>query len=236
MTAGNVSNADDNTSPIRPAKPSPRPRTEKIENRPELVGGLPLWLTIGAVTQVRRFAEMFNFAPSAALRRRTVEAVENKIAHDQSSAKRDLPVGRALRRIADALEEELASMRLSLTAMRAELSRSYAEANVLRKQLDFLKLKNAKAGKPDSKKALSSTVSQLRLLLCKEQTRAAAAEKKLTEVEKRLRAAEMNNSLLVGDSVKLSVMYTSFAVVFIGFLADSPFGTQILHYLMTGRY
>lgn len=236
MTAGNVdiSNTDGNTSPIRPAKPSRPPPSEKIEKRPELVGGLPLWLTMGAVTQARRLAEAFNFAPFAALRRRTIEAMENKIVQSQSVTDRDLPVGRALRRIADAMEEELSSLRLTLTTLRAELMHSHAEVNVLRKQMEFLKLKNAKDSKTDSKKALSSTASQLRFLLCKEQTRATAAEKKLQEWEKRLTAAESKSSLVAGDFVKISVLYTSLAAVCIGFLVDSPFGPEILHYLMSG--
>lgn len=237
MTAGNVSNTDDSTSPIRHVKPVPPPVVaKKIENRPELVGGLPLWLTVGAMTQLRRFAEVINFQPFAALRRRNVESAEATVVKEPSRGTRDLPVGRALRRIADAMEEELASMRLSLATLRAELSHSHAEANTLRKQLEFLKLRNAKDDKGDSEKALSLTVSQLRLLVCKEQTRAAAAEKKLVDTEKKLKAAEMRGSLLAGDSVKLSVLYTSLFAVFIGFLADSPFGPQIIQYLVSGGH
>lgn len=233
MTTGNVSKTDGNTSPIRPARPPPPPPSEKVENRPELVGGLPLWLTMGAVTQVRRFAEVFNFAPFAALRRRTIATVENKIVQNQSATDRDLPVGRALRKIADAMEEELASMRMCMATLRAELTHSHAEVNVLRKQMEFMKLKNAEDVKTDSEKALSSTASHLRFLLCKEQTRATASEKKLQELEKRLKSAEMNNSLVAGDLVKVSLLYTSLVAAFVGFLLDSPVGPQLLHYLMS---
>ncbi|CDF77491.1 unnamed protein product [Chondrus crispus] len=235
MTAGNLEQAEGRASQVRSETSTPPPLARKVENRPELVGGLPLWLTMGAMTQLKRWAEMLNFRPGLNLRARRVEKMENMIVSGISETP-DLPVGAALRRIADAMEEELACLRLSLASAKAELSHAKAETTSLREQLGFFKLRNARAGKSKAAQAMSSTVSQLRLLLCKEQTRAAAAEKKLADLEERLQALETRNSMVFGDSVKLSAMYLSVVAVFVGYLMQQPYGPQILGRLFSANH
>lgn len=234
MTAGNPSSSDGNTTPVRPSKPAPPTSAHKVENRPELVGGLPLWLTVGAAGQIRRFMDTFNLTPFAVLRRRTVELMENKLARREthSTADTELPVGRVLRKIADTMEEEMASMRLALSTVKTELMQTQAQLQRVTTELDFLKLRNA--NRVDSDRDIAATATRMRILLCKEQTRAAAAEKKFEIAKRRIIALEKKRSGLAADFVKLSALYTSMLVVVVSFLAQSPFGPAILNYLVVG--
>lgn len=233
MTTGNLDSTKEHPTPVQSAKSYPPPLTQKVQNRPELVGGLPLWLTMGAMTQIQRWADMFNFSFGPNAQGRQALPMDREIEPDMLAQNPDPPVGQALRSIADALEKELTALRCSLSAVKGDLDQAQSEAKSLRKQLSFFKLRNAREEKTKTEKAMSSTASQLHLLLCKEQIRAAAAEKKVADLEERLAAAEMRNALVSGDSVKLSALYISIVVVFIGYLIHQPFGPQVLQQLFS---
>lgn len=235
MTAGQVGSNESNKSPTRPPNPPPSTPAKKVENRPEVVGGLPLWLTLGVAGGIRRFTEMFNIAPFAARRRDAMAKVEQTLVQNQGSTEAvEFPVGRAMRKMADIMEEEMASLRMSIATMKAELVRSQHEAVRARKQLDEVKLEHERMRRKDSERALSMTAMQLRLLYAKEQTRAAAAEKKLRAVGERLERAERRNEKLERDLVQVSVMYAAIGAVLLGFVLGSPFWSSVVEYMTKG--
>lgn len=235
MTTGQVENNEANKSPARPPNLPLAPPAKKVENRPEVVGGLPLWLTLGVAGRIRRLTEMFNFTPFAARRRDAIAKVEQTFVQNEGGAEPvEYPVGRAMRRMADVMEEEMASLRMSIGTMKAELARSQHEAVRARKQLNEVKMERERLRRKDSERALSMTMKQLWSLHAREQTRTAAAEKKLSAVSERLQVAERRNEKLERDLVQVSVMYTTIGVVALGFLLGSPFWSTVVENMTKG--
>lgn len=220
MKAGDEPSFESSTTPRRPPKPYPSTASHMIEKRPELVGGLPLYLALNAARQVRRFIDTFQAPRITEMKRRVVE-VADKVVEDGTEAvpESDLPIGELLRKVADVMEAELATLRRSLANMKKEFEQSQLQLGIVRKELDFEKLQNAKEPHIEE---LSASATMLRQLLCKEQTRAAVAEKKLEDCQAQLTRLEKQNGEISGDTVKMSAMYSCLLVMILTFLVQSP--------------
>lgn len=235
MTAGQVGGADQNKSPTHAPNPPSLPPAKKVEKRPEVVGGVPLWLTVGLADQIRRLSERLRVVPFAARRRDAMAKVEQTLVQsEESDEEAEFPVGRAMRKMADIMEEEMTSLRTSMASMKAELVRSRHETVRARNKLDELKGEYARRRSRDSERALAMTAKQLRLLHAREQTRATAAEKKLRAVRERLEVVERRNKQLEQDMVKGAMMYAAVGVVVVGFLLESPLWAAFVERLKKG--
>eukprot|EP00177_Eucheuma_denticulatum_P001393 GFKZ01002530.1.p1 GENE.GFKZ01002530.1~~GFKZ01002530.1.p1 ORF type:complete len:271 (-),score=39.98 GFKZ01002530.1:1447-2259(-) len=240
MTAGRVSGTDPEQPPAEPVtatRPTPTRTTRRVETRPEVVGGLPLWFTVGIAAQVRRLSEMLDIAPFATRRREIGQQMEEKLANIPrvSDEKVEVPVGRALRNMANLMEEEIAGLRLSLETVQVEVAQRRNEVSKLRGKLEELGAKNREWRKGgDSEVALERTATQWWSLYMREQTRAVAAERRLKVSVERLAEVEKKIGALEQDLVKMAVMFTGLGVVLTVFIMESPVWSGLLEYMLRG--
>lgn len=226
MTAGSVDPNSSTSTPAKKAFPAPTPLPARVEMRPEVVGGLPLWLTLGFARQVRRMTNTLSKVPFQVQREKSIARVEEKIAkfdQQEHANTQDLPVGRALHKVADIVEEEVGWLRLTLQTVQGDLARSIKEADKLRKQLErMVASKKEEELSGGQEKTLRQMATQLRKLHTKEQIRASAAEKRLRQLSARCEMLEKEKSQLQADLVKLSALYCGLAVVTIASLMHVP--------------
>lgn len=240
MTAGRVSGTDPEQPPAQPPtapRPAPSRTTRRVETRPEVVGGLPLWFTLGIATQVRRLSEMLDIAPFATRRRNIGQQMEEKVANipKTSDEKVEVPVGRALRNMANLMEEEIAALRLSLETVQVEVAQRRNEVSKLRRKLEELRVENREWKKGnDSEVTLERTATQWWTLYMREQTRAVAAERQMKVAVERLAEMEKNVGELEQDLVKMAVMFTGLGVVVTVFIMESPVWSGLLEYMLRG--
>lgn len=246
----------ENATPMkrRANLPVPRRRSrEGVQSRPELVGGVPLWLLLGAMSHVRTLARALNVDPAAALRKRQLR---DALKHDENTshgrergntANSDANVGAVgregedddtdlstpaiLRATAAQIDEELATLRAALEAARAERRNWERGAEVAREDAAQLRARLSKEGTKLTNSSSSATMRRLYTELSKAQTRTAAAHRQRAELEQLASAVGSQRDFVREDAIKIIAVSALFFVIASAYFIRSPLAVPLMEYL-----
>lgn len=230
MSASPTGIRGENTASIRPAKEK---NCRKVESRPEVIGGLPLWFAVEAAEHLQRFVASFKFG-GARGRHESLEDMHTQLEETPPSEIKNLPAANFLRDVADVIEEELSTLRTSLTVSQSEAERKALQMEAAQNEMRDMRDQYSKQRIVQRERNLGKTVSEIRIMLCKEQTRRAAAERKIEDMERMLEIVRKERDDVVQDGIKVSVLYIAILVAFVGFVVEGPYGGAIVHGLLGG--
>ena len=209
-------------------KPHPPSVVRKVQLRPELVGGLPLWLVTEAMSQAKRLVDTFSQPSMAETRRKHISGM-------QSNLNEDIPVANYLRNVADTVEEEMATLKQSRDQSKADVVQMRKIVKASQEQVKSITKKYETSYLNATQREVHTTMESLRVLLCKEQTKTAAAMKRINKLESALSEARKEKSQVDQDNVKLLILYTVVLVMVFVSLSHSPAGITFMKQLTAGQ-
>lgn len=162
-------------------------RLDPVERRPELVGGVPLWLLIGAGEQLRKFAQVISSTSSHTTIATTVSDSAPMGAPSSDVSPAPPPATpETLRLLATQLEADLSDLRAELKEANRTLLVRDEQVRILEQQLADMSstLDSDKDGNQGEQQGeLHATVRRLFKELCAAQTREAAMRQRVAGIE-----------------------------------------------------
>lgn len=220
----------------RQGKPHPPSVLPKVQLRPELVGGLPLWLITEAMTQAQRLVHKFSQPTVIESRKKQISEMQSQLEHVQSSkTNQDIPVAKFLRNVADTVEEEMATLRQSRDRSKADAVQMRKVVEATQEEIENITKRYQPSQLDVKQRELQSTMEGLRVLLCREQTKSAAALKRINELEQALNKVKREKSQVDQDNVKLLILYTVILVMIFVSLSHSSTGITFVKQLTAGQ-
>lgn len=165
-------------------------RLDPIERRPELVGGVPLWLLIRAGQQLRKFAQLISSTSHTTTATAVSDSTSTSAPTDASSSDASLASPPAtpetLRLLAAQLEADLSDLQAELKEANRTLLVRDEQVRILQQQVADMSaaLDSDKDGSQgEQQRELHATVQRLFKELCAAQTREAAMRQRVAGIK-----------------------------------------------------
>lgn len=199
-------------------------RTAPVELRPELVGGVPLWLLIGAMTKLSKMAKDFASISSIRTARTSDSSLNGSEQKNNEPVAKQFSPSTALHLMARHLEEELSDLKTQVLNAQHETRNRDTDVQSLRAQLLYAESRLAELNMQDKDeneyKSAHETTKRLFSALCATQTKATAAEKQLAEMTDLVTVLQQERDAAKEDVVKAVAVFVLFMFLVGGFIGN----------------